>query len=111
MFCQCLFGVILTAESRGRDESYYEYVPDRLPWKFAAEHCNQRSGALATVSAPLEIQALTGFLKSLKINQTVWIARKVLTHLTSRFTLPLYPLLRNHIIIIRSFGFHSIRRI
>ncbi|XP_054871865.1 adhesion G-protein coupled receptor D2 isoform X2 [Amphiprion ocellaris] len=65
------------------DESYYEYVPDRLQWKSAGELCNQRSGALATVSNPIENQELTSFLKSLNISQPVWIARKVVTHLTS----------------------------
>lgn len=98
MFCQCSFGVILTViESRAHDEPYYEYVPDRRSWKSAAELCNQRSGALATVSRPSENQELTSFLKSLKINQTVWIDRNVSTHWTSRFTLPLYALLCKHI--------------
>lgn len=97
MFCPCLFYVILTAESRAHEESYYEYVPDRQQWKCAAELCHQRSGALATVSTPFENQELTNFLKSLKINHTVWIAREVLTHSTSRFTPPLYALLCKHI--------------
>lgn len=83
----CSSGVVFPAAS----ESYYEYVPDRRPWDLASEHCNQRSGALATVSTPVQIQELAGFLKSLKINQTVWIAGKVLTRSTSRLTLPLYP--------------------
>ncbi|KAM4629239.1 adhesion G protein-coupled receptor D2 [Polymixia lowei] len=65
------------------DESYYGYVPDRLPWHSAARLCNQRSGALASVSNPLEKQELTSFLKSLNISQPVWIARKVVTHLKS----------------------------
>lgn len=77
-------------ESRAHDESYYEYVPDRLQWKTATEVCNLRSGALATVSTPLENEELTTFLKSLNITQPVWIAKKVMTHLTSRFPLPLY---------------------
>lgn len=89
MFCLC--GVVFPAASRGRDESYYEYVPDRRPWDLASEHCNQRSGALATVSTPAQIQELADFLKSLKINQTVWVGGKVLTRSTSRLTLPLYP--------------------
>lgn len=79
------------AASGGQDESYYEYVPDRRPWDLASEHCKQRSGELAAVSTPVQIQELAGFLKSLKINQTVWITGKVLTRSTSRLTLPLYP--------------------
>lgn len=63
------------------DESYYEYVPDRLPWHSASQLCEQRSGVLATVSSPAENHELTGFLKSLNISQPVWIARKVTTHL------------------------------
>ncbi|XP_073332565.1 adhesion G protein-coupled receptor D2 [Pagrus major] len=65
------------------DESYYEYVPDRMQWSSAGKLCNQRSGVLAAVSNPLENQELTSFLKSLNISQPVWIARKVTTHLTS----------------------------
>ncbi|XP_078114896.1 adhesion G protein-coupled receptor D2 [Sander vitreus] len=65
------------------DESYYEYVPDRLQWNDAGELCNQRSGALATVSNPVEKQELTSFLTSLNITQPVWIARNVMTRLTS----------------------------
>ncbi|XP_076007349.1 adhesion G protein-coupled receptor D2 [Genypterus blacodes] len=65
------------------DESYYEYVPDGLQWSRAGQLCNQRSGALATVSSPAERQELTSFLQSLNISQPVWIARKVTTHLKS----------------------------
>ncbi|XP_069558395.1 adhesion G protein-coupled receptor D2 [Brachyistius frenatus] len=74
-----------TLETRAQtyDESYYEYVPDRLQWKSAGQLCSQRSGALATVSTPFENKELTSFLKSLNISQPVWIARKVVTHLTS----------------------------
>lgn len=60
------------------DESYYEYVPDRLQWKNAGELCNQRSGALAMVSNAEEKRELTNFLKSLNISQPVWIVRKVM---------------------------------
>lgn len=86
------FGLRLTAFSKGTrsltlDESYYEYVPDRLQWNKAGELCSQRSGALATVSNQAEILELTDFLKSLNITEPVWIARKVVTHLTSRFSL------------------------
>lgn len=86
------FRLRLTAFSKGTrnltlDESYYEYVPDRLQWNKAGELCSQRSGALATVSNQAEILELTGFLKSLNITEPVWIARKVVTHLTSRFNL------------------------
>nr|XP_020452237.1 adhesion G-protein coupled receptor D2-like isoform X3 [Monopterus albus] len=63
------------------DESFYEYVPEYVPWDRALELCTQRSGALATVSNPVEIQELTNFLKSLNISQPVWIATK--THWTS----------------------------
>ncbi|XP_068564102.1 adhesion G-protein coupled receptor D2 [Cebidichthys violaceus] len=74
-----------TLETRNltNDESYYEYVPDRLQWNNAGELCNQRSGALATVSNPVEKQELTNFFKSLNISQPVWIAKEVMTHLTS----------------------------
>ncbi|KAM6938184.1 adhesion G protein-coupled receptor D2 [Lycodopsis pacificus] len=74
-----------TLETRNltNDESYYEYVPDRLQWNNAGELCNQRSGALATVSNPVEKQELTNFFKSLNISQPVWIAKTVMTHLTS----------------------------
>ncbi|XP_028299668.1 adhesion G-protein coupled receptor D2 isoform X2 [Gouania willdenowi] len=65
------------------DESYFEYVPDRLQWETALELCNQRSGALATVATPAENQELSNFLKSLSISQPVWISRKVVTHVTS----------------------------
>lgn len=65
------------------DESYYEYVPDRLRWKTAWDLCNQRLGALATVANMEENQELTSFLKSLNISDPVWIAKKVMTHLTS----------------------------
>ncbi|CAB1324717.1 unnamed protein product [Coregonus sp. 'balchen'] len=65
------------------DESYYEYVPDRLQWHGAGRLCNQRSGALATVSNNFENRELTTFLKSLNITHPVWIARKVMTHLKS----------------------------
>ncbi|XP_059196570.1 adhesion G-protein coupled receptor D2 [Centropristis striata] len=64
-------------------ESYYEYVPDRLQWNNAGELCNQRSGVLATVSDPVHKQELASFLKSLNISQPVWIARKLLTRMTS----------------------------
>lgn len=74
-----------TVETRTQiyEESYYEYVPNRLQWKPAGELCNQRSGALARVSTPTENQELTNFLKSLNISQPVWIARKVVTHVKS----------------------------
>ncbi|XP_070817602.1 adhesion G protein-coupled receptor D2 [Chaetodon trifascialis] len=75
----------LQTRSLTYDESYYEYVPDRLQWSSAGELCSQRSGALATVSSSAEKQELTSFLKSLNISQPVWIARKVMTHLTSSF--------------------------
>ncbi|XP_032381624.1 adhesion G-protein coupled receptor D2 [Etheostoma spectabile] len=65
------------------DESYYEYVPDRRQWNEAEKVCNQRSGALATVSNLVEKQELTSFLTSLNITQPVWIARNVRTPLTS----------------------------
>ncbi len=77
------------------DESYYEYVPDRLQWNSAGELCNQRSGALANVSNPAENQELTSFLKSLNISQPVWIARKVVTHQTSRSSVPFVTLYSN----------------
>ncbi|KAM6922079.1 adhesion G protein-coupled receptor D2 [Xenentodon cancila] len=73
----------LQTRAHTHDESYYEYVPDGLQWKTAEEVCNQRSGALAAASSAAENQELASFLKSLNISQPVWIARKVLTHLTS----------------------------
>ncbi|XP_061594472.1 adhesion G-protein coupled receptor D2 isoform X2 [Cololabis saira] len=73
----------LKTRAHTHDELYYEYVPDGLQWKTAEELCKQRSGALATVSSAAENHELSSFLKSLNISQPVWIARKVLTHLTS----------------------------
>lgn len=98
IFCQCWFALIrpaLTVESRAQEEPYYEYVHKRLQWNTAAKLCNMRSGALATVSRPLENQELTNFLNSLNITQPVWIARKVVTNPTSRFTLPLFTLYKH----------------
>lgn len=89
VFSLCCTAFTLETRTLTYDESYYyEYVPDRLQWNSAGELCNQRSGALATVSNPVENQNLTSFLKSLNISQPVWIARKVMTHLTSRFSVP-----------------------
>uniref|UniRef100_A0A4W5NP61 Pentraxin (PTX) domain-containing protein n=1 Tax=Hucho hucho TaxID=62062 RepID=A0A4W5NP61_9TELE len=79
----------LTLESRTLftyDESYYEYVPDMLPWHGAGRLCDQRSGALATVSNTFENREITTFLKSLNITHPVWIGRKVMTHLQSEFS-------------------------
>ncbi|XP_039985674.1 adhesion G-protein coupled receptor D2 isoform X2 [Xiphias gladius] len=85
-FQSCISAFTLETRTLTYDESYYEYVPDRLQWSSAKELCKQRSGALAIVSNPVENQELTSFLKSLNISQPVWIARKVMTHLTSNFT-------------------------
>ncbi|XP_018528574.1 LOW QUALITY PROTEIN: adhesion G-protein coupled receptor D2 [Lates calcarifer] len=82
-FHSCISAFTLETRTLTYDESYYEYVPDRLQWSSAGELCHQRSGALATVSSPEENQNLTNFLKSLNISQPVWIARNVITHLTS----------------------------
>ncbi|KAM9479478.1 adhesion G protein-coupled receptor D2 isoform 2-T2 [Salvelinus alpinus] len=85
-FHHCTSDTALTSESRTMftyDESYYEYVPDRLPWHGAGHLCSQRSGALATVSNTFENRELTTFLKSLNITHPVWIGRKVMTHLKS----------------------------
>ncbi|XP_071342048.1 adhesion G protein-coupled receptor D2 isoform X3 [Trachinotus anak] len=82
-FHSCISAFTLETRTLTFDDSYYEYVPDRLQWSSAGELCKQRSGALATVSNPQENQDLTSFLKSLNISQPVWIARKVMTHLTS----------------------------
>ncbi|XP_005730434.1 adhesion G-protein coupled receptor D2-like [Pundamilia nyererei] len=65
------------------DVSYYAYVPDSLQWNRAGEMCKQRTGALATVSNAEENQELTKFLKSLNISQSVWIAKKVITRITT----------------------------
>uniref|UniRef100_A0A3Q3A2F0 Adhesion G-protein coupled receptor D2-like n=1 Tax=Kryptolebias marmoratus TaxID=37003 RepID=A0A3Q3A2F0_KRYMA len=73
----------LQTRTQKHEESYFEYVPDRLQGKTAEELCKQRSGALATVSNQQEKQALTSFLKSLNISQPVWVARKIFTHQTS----------------------------
>ncbi|XP_036971348.1 adhesion G-protein coupled receptor D2 isoform X2 [Acanthopagrus latus] len=78
-----IWAFTLETKSLTYDDSYYEYVPDRMQWSSAGKLCNQRSGALAAVSNPVENQELTSFLKSLNISQPVWIARKVTTHLTS----------------------------
>ena len=87
-FSFCYTAITLETKTLTYDESYYEYVPDRMQWSSAGKLCNQRSGALAAVSNPVENQELTSFLKSLNISQPVWIARKVTTHLTSRFRVP-----------------------
>lgn len=89
-FFFCLFWTAFTLETRSLTyhEFYYEYVPDRLQWTSAGELCNQRSGALATVTNSEENRNLTTFLKSLNISEPVWIARKVMTYLTSRFSMP-----------------------
>lgn len=95
LFVVCCFWTAYIVESRALsmyDESYYEYVPDRLAWHDAGRLCNQRSGALATVSNSLENQELNSFLKSLNISQPVWIARKVMTHLKSEFPVPFLTL-------------------
>ncbi|XP_029989070.1 adhesion G-protein coupled receptor D2 isoform X1 [Sphaeramia orbicularis] len=86
----CFHGYIsaFTLETRihhTHDESYYEYVPDRLQWNVALDLCNQRSGSLATVSNQAENKELTNFLQSLNISMPVWIARKVITHLKSSY--------------------------
>lgn len=77
----------LKTRTQTYDESYYEYVHVPLPWKSACERCSNHSGALAVVSNQAENQELTSFLKSLNISQPVWIANKVVTHLTSRLIL------------------------
>uniref|UniRef100_A0A3B4TTF8 Adhesion G-protein coupled receptor D2-like n=1 Tax=Seriola dumerili TaxID=41447 RepID=A0A3B4TTF8_SERDU len=82
-FHSCISAFTVETRTLTFDDSYYEYVPDRLQWSSAGELCKHRSGALATVSNPGENQDLTSFLKSLNISQPVWIARKVMTHLTS----------------------------
>ncbi|XP_041648002.1 adhesion G-protein coupled receptor D2 [Cheilinus undulatus] len=79
----CISAFTLETLSQSHDESYYEYVPVRLQWNRAGEECKQRSGTLATVSSPTEKEELNNFLKSLYISHPVWIARKVMTHLTS----------------------------
>ncbi|XP_056895299.1 adhesion G-protein coupled receptor D2 isoform X1 [Takifugu flavidus] len=83
LVCLHILILALTVESRAQEEPYYEYVHKRLQWNAAAKLCNVRSGALATVSRPLEDQELTNFLNSLNITQPVWIARKVMTNPTS----------------------------
>ncbi|XP_040896478.1 adhesion G-protein coupled receptor D2 isoform X2 [Toxotes jaculatrix] len=75
-FHSCVLAFTLETRTLTDDDSYYEYVPDRLQWRSAEELCNQRSGALATVSNLTENQDLTNFLKSLNISQPVWIAKK-----------------------------------
>ncbi|XP_077964410.1 adhesion G protein-coupled receptor D2 isoform X4 [Gasterosteus aculeatus] len=74
----CILAFTVETRNLTYDESYYEYVPDRLQWKNAGELCNQRSGALAMVSNAEEKRELTNFLKSLNISQPVWIVRKVM---------------------------------
>ncbi|XP_013866215.1 adhesion G-protein coupled receptor D2 [Austrofundulus limnaeus] len=88
LVCVHSFTTAFTLQTRSHayGESYFEYVPDRLQWQTAEELCKQRSGALATVSNPAENQDLASFLKSLKISQPVWVARKVLKHQTRKFT-------------------------
>ncbi|XP_037325891.2 adhesion G-protein coupled receptor D2 [Pungitius pungitius] len=76
-FHSCILAFSVETRNLTNDESYYEYVPDRLQWNNAGDLCNQRSGALAMVSNAEDKQELTNFLKSLKISQPVWIAQKV----------------------------------
>ncbi|KAL6108095.1 uncharacterized protein ACO6RY_18710 [Pungitius sinensis] len=76
-FHSCILAFSVETRNLTYEESYYEYVPDRLRWKNAGDLCNQRSGALAMVSNNEDKQELTNFLKSLKISQPVWIAQKV----------------------------------
>ena len=70
------------------DEYYYDYVPERLAWHSSGRLCSQRTGALAIVYNAFENRELTNFLTSLNITQPVWIARKVMTHLKSEFSVP-----------------------
>ncbi|KAJ8376171.1 hypothetical protein SKAU_G00067510 [Synaphobranchus kaupii] len=61
------------------DESYYEYVPDRLQWHDAKQVCQKKSGALASVSSAFENMELTNYFQSLNITHQVWIEGMVLT--------------------------------
>ncbi|XP_005920976.1 adhesion G-protein coupled receptor D2 isoform X1 [Haplochromis burtoni] len=74
---------LLETITQACDVSYYAYVPDSLQWNRAGEMCKQRSGALAIVSNAEENRELTKFLKSLNISQSVWIAKKVITRITT----------------------------
>ncbi|KAJ8384537.1 hypothetical protein AAFF_G00204520 [Aldrovandia affinis] len=67
------------------DESYYEYVPDRLQWRDARQVCQQKSGALASVSSAFENMELTNFFQSLNITQPVWIEGMDMTHKNGAF--------------------------
>lgn len=89
------FFLCLTASTLTYNESYYEYLPDNLTWNSARELCNKRSGALADVSNTIENQELTSFLISLNISQPVWIAGKVVTYHSSRFSVPFVTLYIN----------------
>ncbi|XP_034560198.1 adhesion G-protein coupled receptor D2 isoform X2 [Notolabrus celidotus] len=82
-FYDCISAFTLEIKTQTYDESYYEYVPDRLQWDRAREVCHQRSGTLATVSDTKDNQELTNFLSSLYISDAVWIDRKVTKHQTS----------------------------
>ncbi|XP_054459470.1 adhesion G-protein coupled receptor D2 [Anoplopoma fimbria] len=83
-FHSCISAFTLEIRNLTYDESYYEYVPDLLQWNDAGELCNQRSGALATASNPIEKQELTSFLNSLNISQPVWIASRLIVLCSSR---------------------------
>ncbi|KAI1891502.1 hypothetical protein AGOR_G00144470 [Albula goreensis] len=67
------------------DESYYEYVPDRLQWQDAKQVCQQKSGALASVSSAFENVELTNFFHSLNITEPVWIEGIAMTHKIGAF--------------------------
>lgn len=85
-----------------KNGSYFGYLPDQLQWSTAGELCNQRSGALATVSSPVEKRELSKFLKSLNISQPVWIAWKVMIHRTSRSSRHLFTLYINILTLLNS---------
>ncbi|XP_019731076.1 adhesion G-protein coupled receptor D2 isoform X1 [Hippocampus comes] len=93
--CYHIFISALILETRGLtyEETSYEYIPDELQWDSADELCYQRSGALVSISSPVEKQQIKNYLKSVNISKAVWIAKKFTTHLKSNISVILGSIL------------------
>ncbi|XP_072130655.1 adhesion G protein-coupled receptor D2 [Mobula birostris] len=56
---------------------YYTYVPKEHQWAAAEKLCRQRFGFLATIATVDDNQKTTNFMKSIGVEETVWIGAKV----------------------------------
>ncbi|XP_062919506.1 adhesion G-protein coupled receptor D2-like [Mobula hypostoma] len=56
---------------------YYTYVPKEHQWAAAEKLCRQRFGFLATIATVDDNQKTTSFMKSIGVEETVWIGAKV----------------------------------